>query len=215
MNHYKNTNMNDIIEILKKAEAFISNGHFVGTSGLHFDTYINKDALYMHTEATSKVCEFFAEKYKDEKIDVVVAPAIGGIILSQWTANHLTKINESTSEKEVLGVYTEKKLGGGQEFTRGYDQVVQGKRVLVVEDLVTTGGSVKKVIDAVHKAGGEVVAACVMVNRNPAEVIGEMMGALFDSLAEYPVISYTPADCPMCAAGISIDTRVGHGKKKS
>jgi orotidine-5'-phosphate decarboxylase len=104
----------------------------------HGSVYINKDALYPHTDLSSKVGEMFAEKNKDLDIDVVVAPALGGIILSQWTAFHLSKLKG----KEIFGIYTEKDAEKNQVFTRGYDKFVAGKNVLVIEDLTTTGGSV-------------------------------------------------------------------------
>src|SRR3989344_8674261 len=128
--------MNEVIEILTKVGAIIKDSHFVGTSGLHFDTYINKDVLYPHTKETSQICEIYAEKYKDKDIQVVVGPALGGIILSQWVTHHLNKMGSST-----LAVYTEKTPDGGQVFTRGYDKLVKGKRVLIVEDNISTGGS--------------------------------------------------------------------------
>jgi orotate phosphoribosyltransferase len=202
--------MNDeVIEILKNTQAIIADSHFVGTSGRHFAAYINKDALYPHTKETSRIGELFAEKYKDFDIDVVVGPALGGIILSTWTAYHLSKLKN----KEVLGVYTEKDLDKNQVFTRGYDKLVDEKNVLVVEDLTTTGGSVKKVVDSVRGAGGNVVAVCVMVNRDPKLVNEEFMEAPFDSLAVYEVPSYTAEECPLCKDGVPINTTVGHGKK--
>ncbi len=143
----------NVIEILEKVGAILKNDHFIGTSGLHLDTYLNKDALYPHTEETSEVCKMFAEKYKDKNIDTVVAPALGGIILSQWTAYHLTKM----CDREVVGVYTEKTPEGGQIFTRGYDSYIKGKNVLVLEDNVLTGGSVKKVVDVVKLESPEIV----------------------------------------------------------
>ena len=121
--------MNEVIEILTKVGAILPQSHFVGTSGLHMDTYVNKDFLYPHTKETSEVCRLFADKFKDENIEVVVGPALGGIILSQWTAYHLSEI----CGKEILGIYTEKSPEGGQIYTRGYDSYVKGKRVLVVE----------------------------------------------------------------------------------
>src|SRR5258708_33859616 len=139
--------MNDeVITILKKTKAILADSHFVGTSGRHMPTYINKDALYPHTQETSRICQLFAEKYKDQAIDVVAAPALGGIILSTWTAYHLSQLKK----KEVLGVYTEKTPDKNQVFTRGYDKLVKGKNVLIIEDLTTTGGSVKKVVDSIR-----------------------------------------------------------------
>lgn len=201
--------MNEVIEILKKVGAVITDSHFALTSGKHSAIYINKDALYPHTAETSRICMLFAEKLKDYEIDTVVGPALGGIILSQWTAYHLSKFKN----REIYGVYTEKTPEGGQVFTRGYDKFVVGKKVLVVEDLTSTGGSAKKVVEAVRAAGGDVVAVTVMANRNPEEVTAEYFGAKFLPLAEFKVEAYEEADCPMCKTGAPVNTAVGHGKK--
>jgi orotate phosphoribosyltransferase len=207
---------NETIEILKKVGAIIPESHFVGTSGLHFDTYINKDALYLHTKETSYICKLIAEKYKDANIEVVVGPALGGIILSQWTASHLSEIYG----REVLGVYTEKSPDGEQIFTRGYEEYVKGgKRVLVVEDIITTGGSILKSIKTVKDAGGDIVGACAIVNKNknlPASTQGgdkSIFGVPFQTLADLFVTMYKEEDCPLCKNGIPINTSVGHGKK--
>src|ERR1700694_4387544 len=95
---------NEVLDILKSVGAIITDSHIVYTSGRHGDAYINKDALYPHTKEVSRIGELFAEKYKDKDVDVVAAPALGGIILETWTAYHLSQMKG----KEVLGVYTEK-----------------------------------------------------------------------------------------------------------
>ncbi len=199
----------EIIDILKKVGAFMTEGHFVGTSGIHINTYINKDALYTHPKETSRVCELMAEKVKGINIDVVVGPAMGGIILSQWTAYHLSNIKK----KEILAVYTEKNKEGAQTFTRGYDKIVSGKNILIVEDAPTTGGSAKKVVEIVGVAGGKVVAVSVMVNKNKKEVTSEFFGVPLFPLAEVEMQSYEAEDCLMCKNGVPINTTVGHGKK--
>jgi len=201
--------MNEVIAILEKVGAIIPNGHFVGVSGLHFDTYVNKDALLPHTRDISAICELFAQKYKDAAIDVVAAPALGGIILSQWTAYHLTEL----THREVLGVYTEKTPENEQIFNRGYEKYVEGKRVLVLEDSTTTGQSVMKVVRALREAKGEVVAVCVMVNRDQDRVNERTLGIPFSSLAELPIISYEQKDCPLCKNDVPISTTLGHGKR--
>lgn len=205
-----NNKINDeVIEILKKVGAVITDSHLVYTSGKHGSVYINKDALYPHTEFSSRIGELFAENHKDIDIDVVCAPALGGIILSQWTAFHLSKIKG----KEVLGVYTEKDAEKNQIFTRGYDKLVTGKKVLVVEDLTTTGGSVLKVVNTVKNAGGTVAAVAVMVNRDPVMVNEEMMGVPFSALAVLKAEAWDEADCQLCKTNVPINTTVGHGKK--
>ena len=199
----------DVIAILKKVGAVLTDDHFVYTSGKHGSVYINKDAVYPHTEETSKIGQMFAGKFKDMDIDVVAAPALGGIILSQWAAYHLSKLKN----KEILGVYTEKTPEKNQIFTRGYDRLVKGKNVLVIEDLTTTGGSVKKVVDSVREAGGNVVAVCVMVNRDPKNVTSSTVGAPFSSLGELLADAVDEGACELCQKGVPVNTTVGHGKK--
>lgn len=199
----------NVLDILKRANAIITNSHFVYTSDRHGDVYINKDALYPHVEEASKVAQLFAEKFKDLDMDAVVAPALGGILLSQWTAFHLSKIKK----KKILGIYTEKNLEKDQIFTRGYDKLVRGKKVVVVEDVATTGGSIKKVIVSVKEHGAKVLAVGVMVNRDPENVNEKTMGAPLFSLANLFVKSYDEKECPLCRANISVNTDVGHGRK--
>ncbi|MCX8009272.1 MAG: phosphoribosyltransferase family protein, partial [Patescibacteria group bacterium] len=170
---------------------------------------VNKDALYPHTELSSRVGQMMAEKNVDQEIDTVVGPALGGIILSQWTAYHLSKMKH----KQIFGVYTEKNQEKNQVFTRGYERFVSGKRVLVVEDLTTTGGSVSKVIQSVRKAGGIVARVCVMVNRNPDLVNEQSLGAPFVSLGVLPAEAFDEHECPLCKQNIPVNTSVGHGKK--
>ncbi|MBU1159859.1 phosphoribosyltransferase [Patescibacteria group bacterium] len=201
--------MENIVDILKRVNAVITNGHFVFASGRHSDTYVNKNALYVHTEETSKVCQIFAEKNKDLDIEVVVGPALGGIILSQWTAWHLSKIKG----KEILSVYTEKNSNEDQVFKRDYDKLVKGKNVLVVEDITTTGSSIKKAVNEVREVGGNVLMVCAMINRNPDRVTAEVIGAPFSYLGAFEAEDFEESECPMCKNNIPINTNVGHGKK--
>ncbi len=201
--------MSQVLDLLKQTGAVLTDSHFVGTSGKHFATYINKDALYPHTKETSAVCKLMAEKVKDLEIDAVIGPSVGGIILSQWIAHHLSQIKD----KEVLGIYTEKNEEGNQIFKRGYDKRVAGKKVVIVEDLTTTGGSAKKVVETAKAAGAEVMGVVVMVNKNPKEVTSEFFGVPFYFLDVLEVPVYDEAECPLCKSGVPIDVRVGHGQK--
>lgn len=202
--------MKKILDILIKTGALMPNGHFVGVSGKHLDTYITKDALLPHTIETSKIAKLIALKAKNLKVDMVVGPALGGIVLSQWVAYHLTKI----TGREVLSFYTEKKGEGGREqvLTRGYDEKIKGKKILVVEDTVTTGGSALSVANAVTAAGGKVLKIIVITIRNAKDVNSKSMGYPFDSLCELSLNSYLPEECPMCKKGITVNTKFGHGK---
>ncbi len=208
--------MNDVIGILKKVGAILTDDHFVYTSGKHGSVYINKDFLYPHTKETSLVGKMFAERFKNTNIDVVAAPAVGGTILCTWTAYYLSKLKN----KEVLSVYTEKDKGttasaaeSKQIFRRGYDKFIKGKKVLVLEDLTTTGISVKKTVDTVKKAGGKVIAVGVMVNRNLSGVNAKTVGAPFYALGVFPAIAYSEKDCPLCKKNVPINIKIGHGKK--
>lgn len=202
--------MKNILDILESVGGFIKNSHIIGTSGKHLSEYLNKDALYPHTQLTSEVCQMMAEKVKDLDVDVVVGPAMGGVILSQWLAYHLSLIKK----REILSVFTEKKTDGeGHEFKRGYDKFVKEKSVLIVEDILTTGGSAKNAIEAVKKAGGKPMAIIVLVNRSPESVDENYFGISLFTLESRKFNSYEEADCPMCQAGVAINTTVGHGKK--
>lgn len=201
--------MNDVLGILKKVGAVITNDHFVYTSGKHGSVYVNKDAVYTHVNETSKIGKMFASKFVNKAVDVVAAPALGGIILSQWTAHHLSKLKG----KEILSVYTEKTPDKDQVFTRGYDKLVKNKKVLVIEDLTTTGGSVKKVVKSVKKAGGKVIGVAVMINRNPKEVNSKFMGVPFTALGVLNADAVDEKKCVLCKKNVPINTTVGHGKK--
>lgn len=206
----------DIISLLKKVGAILTGDHFVYTSGKHGSVYINKDFLYPHVQMVSEVGKMFAQKFKNKAIDVVAAPAVGGTVLSTWTAYHLSRMKK----KKVMSVYTEKDKGttagaaeSEQVFRRGYDKFVKGKKVLVLEDLTTTGISVRKTVDAVKQAGGKVVSVCVMVNRDPKNVNAKAVGAPFYSLGIFPAEAFDEKNCPLCKKNIPINTKIGHGKK--
>jgi orotate phosphoribosyltransferase len=195
-----------VLEILQKVGAFRS-GHFVFVSGLHADTYVNKNAMYPYTRAMSELCRGIAEMYQGKNIEVVVGPATGGIILSQWVAYHLSELDG----REVYSTYADKD-GDNFVIRRGYDELMKGKQVLVVEDLVTTGGSLRKVVEAARAAGGEVAAAVAVCNRG--QVTREMVGnpPEFTSLLTVHLDQWPAEECDMCKSGIPINTDVGHGK---
>ena len=201
--------MPDIVTLLKKANAVITDSHIVYTSGKHGSVYVDKDALYPHTEMASEVGRMMAEKFKDAGVEVVVGPMLGGIILSQWTAHHLTQM----TGREVLSVYTEKDAESNQIFSRRrYDRHVKGKKTLIVEDITNTGGSAKKVVDTVKAAGGNIVALCVMINRDPTNINSDTMGAPFYPLGVIEAEAIDAAECPLCKKGVPVNTDVGHGK---
>ena len=197
------------LDILKKVNAITTNSHIVLTTGRHSDGYINLDKLMPHTEESSKMGMIFAKKYKNVDIDVVAGPAIGGIILSQWVAYHLSKLKG----KEILSVFAEKDQNKNQIIERGFDKLVKGRKVLVVEDFTTTGGSVKSAAESVKKAGGIIIEICVILNREPDKVNSKTIGYPFTSLDQFKVQSWAEEECPLCKKNIPINTELGHGKE--
>ncbi|MSU73851.1 phosphoribosyltransferase [Candidatus Kaiserbacteria bacterium] len=196
-----------VLEVLQKVGAFRT-GHFVFTSGLHADMYVNKDALYPHTTETSRLCREMAVRFRDKNIEAVSGPAIGAAILAQWVAYHLSEM----TGREVYAAGAEKDGEGGFVLRRGYDKIVEGKNVLVVEDLTTTGRSIKRAIDAVRTAGGNVVGAIALCNRG--EVTKEMIGnpPIFDQLVKLHLEQWPESECELCQGNIPVNTDIGHGK---
>ncbi len=199
----------DTLALLAEVGALITNDHLVYTSGRHGSTYVNKDALYPHTAATSAVCAQIAERFAAANVEVVAGPTVGGVIMAQWTAHHLSRL----LGREVLAVYAEEVTEAGntrRSFRRGYDALVQGKRVLVVEDILTTGGSARKVVEAVAAAHGTVVGVGVLCNRGGISAADLGAPELF-ALADVPLESWPAEACPLCAAGAAVNTRIGKG----
>lgn len=180
----------------------VQKGHFVGTSGKHLDTYINKNILYLHPEIISEVCQEMS-KAVPPNVDVIIGPPTGGIVLSQWVAYHTSK----HLGREVLSVYTDK-VEDGQTFRAPYDEVVRGKRAYIVDDIVTTGGSVQEVCRTVEGAGAEIVGIGVLVNRSPQTVGSEAFRVPFSSLFEIELHSYDENEIPPELASIPVTTKM-------
>ncbi len=201
-------NEQEVLQVLGKVRAVIADSHIVYTSGKHGTAYVNKDAVYPHTAETSRLCRAIAERFADDNVQVVIAPAIGGVILSQWTAHHLTEINGH----EVLGVYAEKSEGGDTfVIKRGYDKLIAGKNVLVVEDVLTTGGSAKKVVEATRATGGNVVGLGVLCNRGGITPQDVADVPKLTALVNVQLDAWAEAECPLCEQNIPINTDVGKG----
>ncbi|HET9920197.1 MAG TPA: orotate phosphoribosyltransferase [Ktedonobacteraceae bacterium] len=205
--------MNDpaIMRLFADAGAVISDSHFVYSSGRHSSVYINKDSLYLHPGVISTLCQQMAQPYEAGQIDVVVGPVLGGIVLSQWVAHAL---NARRTSGETLALYAEKEGDGPQKrflFSRGYDRYISGKNILVVEDVLTTGGSARQVIELVRQHGGRVVGLSALCNRGnvqPEDVGGVPIQALITVNLE----TFTEEECPYCRQHIPINTTVGKGR---
>lgn len=199
----------EILKMLSDVNAIITNSHLVYASGRHGSAYVNKDAVYPHTEVISKLCKEMAERFKDEQIDVVAGPTVGGVILSQWVAYFLTK----STGKKVMAIFAEEDADKNRFFKRGYDKLISGKNILIVEDILTTGGSVKKVVDAARKVNGKVVGVAALCNRGgiSKKDIGDI--PRLNSLVTITLDSWTEADCPLCKGKTPINTDVGRGRE--
>jgi len=200
-----------VMQKLSDIGAVITDSHIVYTSERHGNSYINKDALYMHTKETSQLCKLLADQYDANEIDVVIGPIIGGVVLSQWVAYHL---NDKRKSGETLSLYAEKEGEGENKklvIKRGYDQYIPNKHVLVVEDVLTTGGSARKCIEAVRALGGKIVGLSALCNRGgiKPEDIGN---APIHALINITMDSWSEQECPMCKEKIPINISVGKGK---
>jgi len=203
----------EVLQILNNVGAVITNSHIVYTSGKHGSAYVNKDAVYPHVEITSQLCRAIAEHFSDENlygIDAVVAPAIGGVNLCTWTAYWLEKL----TNRKTLALYAEKAEDGETfVFKRGYDKFIPSRRILVVEDILITGGSAKKVIEVTRALGGNVLGLGVLCNRGgitPQDVADPP--ELF-ALVNVQLDAWDEADCPLCAQNVPINTDVGKGRE--
>ncbi|MEI7543081.1 MAG: orotate phosphoribosyltransferase [bacterium] len=193
-------NNEKILNVFRKANALLA-GHFLLTSGKHSAIYLEKFAVLQNPKATEKLCKQIANHFKSKKVDVVLGAAIGGIILAFETAKQLG----------VRGIFMEReeeKL----KLRRGFD-IKEGERVLIVEDIVTTGGSVMELIEelrANYKC--EIVGTGLLINRSGKDIdfgAGETY-----ALARIDVTSYEQKDCPECKAGVAITKRGSKNNKK-
>ncbi len=195
------------LEILKRYDAIHADGHFIYTSGKHGSQYVNKDAIYPHISAISQLCEWMAQPFSQDEVDVVLGPALGGIVLSQWTAFHLSQMQK----REVLAVFAEK-LDNEFAVKRGYDELIKGKKVLIVEDILNTGGSAKKIVELVKNSGAELVGVSVLCNR--AGVTAKELGTdtKLVSLVNLDFAAWNADDCPLCKKGVPVNRSLGKGK---
>lgn len=188
--------------ILAESGAVIRDSHVVYTSGRHGSAYVNKDAVYPHTARVRELCALMAELARPLGAEVVCGPAMGGIILAQWTGHHLA----------LPAVYAEKAPEGGMALRRGYDALVRGRRVLVVEDVVNTGGSLADTIRAVRAAGGAVAGATALCNRGGVTA-ADLDIPVLHALLELSLDSWTAEECPLCRRGVPVNTQVGKGRE--
>jgi orotate phosphoribosyltransferase len=174
-----------VLETYKKTGALLT-GHFLLSSGLHSEQYLQSALVLQQPDIATKLCAALAEHFRDQRIEVVIAPALGGVFVSHETARALG----------VRALFAER-VNGELTLRRGF-MIKPGERVLVVEDVITTGKSTRETISVVKKAGGVVVAAGSLVDRSGGKAD---IGVPYRSLVTLEVPTYTPESCPLCKAG--------------
>ncbi|MEJ5350218.1 MAG: orotate phosphoribosyltransferase [Melioribacteraceae bacterium] len=173
---------NQILDIFLKTNALL-NGHFLLTSGRHSNQYFQCALVLQYPEYNELICSLIANHFKDYDIDVVISPAIGGIVVGQEVARQLNK-------KSIFAEREDKAL----TLRRGFN-IEEGKRYLICEDVVTTGGSVFEVMDIVRNNGGIVAGVGYIVDRSNNKV---NFGVPQFSTLQLDVVSYLPDECPLC-----------------
>jgi orotate phosphoribosyltransferase len=167
----------------------LQSGHFRLTSGRHSDKYMQCARLFEHPQETAELCLSLAESFRGDGVSLVAGPAIGGIIMAYEVARALG----------VRNIFAERE-NGVMTFRRGFS-ISPGDRVLVVEDVVTTGGSAKEVVSLVREAGGEAAGVGAKVDRSGGRT---EFGAPFHPLLSLDVSSWDEKECPLCREGIPI-----------
>ncbi len=179
-------NNENILEIFKQTNALLD-GHFLLTSGRHSNQYFQCALVLQYPVHNEKICRLIADFFKEHEIDVVISPAIGGIVVGQEVARLLGK-------KSIFAEREDKTL----TLRRGF-QIEEGRRYLVCEDVVTTGGSVFEVMEIVRKNGGIVAGVGYIVDRSNNKV---QFGVPQFSTLQLEVISYLAEECPLCKQNI-------------
>lgn len=207
----------EVLEVLLRIGAIKTFDHFVYAAGDHGDTYVNKDVVYAHPMIVSHLCRAIAERLTSEWIDVVIAPAVGGVLLAQGIAHHLCTM----MGRDVKAAFAEKKEDGGFMIRGAYLPFIRGEeihgrktnKILVVEDIVTTGSSACQVVDLTRSHGGDVVGLAAICNRGKVTVDDVGYPGMFFSLLDLRLEKWSAAKCPLCANNVPVNTEIGHGKK--
>ncbi|HXF39000.1 MAG TPA: orotate phosphoribosyltransferase [Blastocatellia bacterium] len=181
-------NPEHLLAVFKETGALLD-GHFQLTSGLHSPRYLQCARVLQFPEHAEWIGRALAGEFASDQIDVLVAPAIGGIIVAHETARAVG----------CRALFTERE-NGVMTLRRGFE-LNPGDRVLVVEDVVTTGGSTRETIDAVTAAGGNVIGAGSILDRSNGAAD---VGVRRVSLLTLDVPAYQPSDCPLCKQGLPV-----------
>jgi orotate phosphoribosyltransferase len=177
------------LDLLRSCGAFLE-GHFLLSSGLHSKVYVEKFRLLEHPEITQQMAEVIADHFRDAQLDLVVGPLTGGVLVAHEVAKQLEK-----------AMAFPERVDGVMQWRRGF-RIHPGQRVLVCEDVITTGKSVNEVIEAVHRVGGVVVGIGALIQRGENTLKHEPFAVVRLNLD-----TFTPENCPLCATGVPLEKR--------
>ena len=185
-------------ELLKQFETAgaIRHGHFELSSGLHSGTYVQCALVLQYPRFAEKLGQALAALFSDIKIEAVVSPAIGGLIIGQEVARALPE-PKSSPGGGTPALFVERDASGMMTLRRGFS-LTPDQHVLVVEDVWTTGGSTQEAIHVVQEVGGRVVAAAALIDRSGGKIDFPVKA---QALLDLPIASYEPDDCPLCREG--------------
>jgi orotate phosphoribosyltransferase len=194
-------------QILVDCHALLADDHFVYISGDHGSGWIDKDTIFVEPQRIRRLTLLLAEAVKHFDAEILCGPATGGLVVAQWTAFELglpAVFAEHTAPRSS-------QLRGDFAFHRGYDKLVAGKRVLVVDDVVNTGLSIRQTANALRRAGADVIAAAALVDRG--NVTAADLGVNdYAYLLEYDIPDWPASECPLCQTGMPVNTRYAHGQ---
>ncbi len=181
----------DLLQVLRDAGA-LKEGHFLLASGRHSGQYVEKFDLLRRPRATERACQGFAAQFATAGVDVVVGPTTGGILLAFEVARQM----------DVLAAYAERRSDGeaGREIRRD-TTFAAGARVLVVDDILTTGGSIRETLTALEDHPVEVIGVGVLVDRSGGTVD---FGVPLVPLVALDIQTWTSAECPFCTPGVPL-----------
>ena len=178
----------EVLKIFKIAGA-IKEGHFLLASGLHSPVYWEKFCILQYPHHTEKLCRLITQHFKDQKVELVAGLTTGGIILAFETARQLG----------VRSIFAEKE-GETRVFRRDFT-ITLGERVLIVDDILTTGGSIRETMSAIRKLGGIIIGIGVLVDRSTEKID---FGVPLFSCLRFATTVYPAEECPLCAAHIPL-----------
>lgn len=184
-----------LLSIFEAAGA-IRHGHFELSSGRHSDTYVQCALVLQYPRYAEKLGQSLAALFSDARIDVVVSPALGGVVIGQEVARALPLPNDPLGGG-VPALFVERDASGTLTMRRGFT-INPDQHVLVVEDVWTTGGSTEETIHVVQEAGGRVVAAGALIDRSGGTIEFPVES---NALIQLKIDSYEPEDCPLCRQG--------------